>query len=246
LEFFETNSTYNINYVIELIDHIIVQTDLEYKYKSCELVPLTDLNNLSELFKSMKQFVQSSVINYEIINKLNQISLNQQKIELNKEADLFYQLKLKELELEIKKVEIELEKTRKPSLIQQLIDAKVIGNGKENLDSIDLDVNEELEEKTERGIKRTITVAKIQNHPENKCVDCGCDVAIRSKRCGSCENKKRLKQSIETNKNRPTLSQLETDLKSMSYVQIGKKYGVSDNCIRKWIRKFKSYNKLVN
>ena len=60
------------------------------------------------------------------------------------------------------------------------------------------------------------------------------------------ENKKRLKQSIETNKDRPTLFQLETDLKSMSYVQVGKKYGVSDNCIRKWVRKYKSYNKLAN
>jgi uncharacterized protein YjcR len=27
-----------------------------------------------------------------------------------------------------------------------------------------------------------------------------------------------------------------TDLKSMSFVAVGRKYGVSDNAIRKWIR----------
>ncbi len=63
---------------------------------------------------------------------------------------------------------------------------------------------------------------------------------------GKCENNRRLKQSIETNKDRPTLSQLQKDLETQSYVQVGKKYGVSDNCIRKWIHKFKSYNKLTN
>lgn len=37
-------------------------------------------------------------------------------------------------------------------------------------------------------------------------------------------------------KERPTLEQLLDDVRRMSIVDIGKKYGVSDNCIRKWIR----------
>jgi Mor family transcriptional regulator len=246
LEFFETNLNYNINYVLELIDHIIAQTNLEHKYKACEIVSLNDINNLSELFKQMKQYVDTSLVNYQIVNKAQQLALIEEKLEINKEKELLYQAKIKELELEIKKMELQIEKIKKPSLIQQLINAKIIGNGKENNDSIDLNVTEELEEETSSGKKKTTTVAKIQNHPNKQCADCGCDIGFRSSRCGPCENKKRLKQSIETNKTRPTLSQLKSDLKTMSYVQVGKKYNVSDNCIRKWIRKYKSYNKLAN
>jgi hypothetical protein len=35
---------------------------------------------------------------------------------------------------------------------------------------------------------------------------------------------------------RPSLEQLRTDLEHMSYVAVGRKYGVSDNAIRKWLR----------
>jgi L-lysine 2,3-aminomutase len=37
-------------------------------------------------------------------------------------------------------------------------------------------------------------------------------------------------------KQRPTREQLLDDARTMSMVDIGKKYGVSDNCIRKWIK----------
>jgi len=37
---------------------------------------------------------------------------------------------------------------------------------------------------------------------------------------------------------RPTHAQLVEDLRTMSYVAVGRKYGVSDNAIRKWIRAY--------
>ena len=37
---------------------------------------------------------------------------------------------------------------------------------------------------------------------------------------------------------RPTLHQLEIDISLMSWVAIGKKYGVSDNAVRKWARAY--------
>jgi transposase-like protein len=41
-------------------------------------------------------------------------------------------------------------------------------------------------------------------------------------------------------KNRPTLDQINIDLKELgSYVKVGKKYGVTDNAIRKWIDTYK-------
>jgi hypothetical protein len=35
---------------------------------------------------------------------------------------------------------------------------------------------------------------------------------------------------------RPSHAQLKTDLAQMSYLAVGRKYGVSDNAIRKWLR----------
>ena len=35
---------------------------------------------------------------------------------------------------------------------------------------------------------------------------------------------------------RPSYEQLMTDVASMSFLAIGRKYGVSDNAVRKWIR----------
>jgi hypothetical protein len=76
------------------------------------------------------------------------------------------------------------------------------------------------------------TNAKITNSGNKKYADCNCDIYFTSIRCPQCENNKRIKTCVESAKDRPSLN-----LKS--YVQVGKKYGVSDNCIRKWI---KSYN----
>ena len=35
---------------------------------------------------------------------------------------------------------------------------------------------------------------------------------------------------------RPSYEQLMADVASMSFVAIGRKYGISDNAVRKWIR----------
>jgi Zn finger protein HypA/HybF involved in hydrogenase expression len=73
----------------------------------------------------------------------------------------------------------------------------------------------------------------------NKCLDCNNKISIRSKRCSKCNDKYRFLNSI---KDRPTYDQLMNDLKELKrYVHVGKKYRVSDNCIRKWIKKYKKY-----
>jgi hypothetical protein len=72
---------------------------------------------------------------------------------------------------------------------------------------------------------------------ENKCVDCESKIHMQSTRCRACANKKfPSKRKIQ---NRPTLIQLEEDIKTLPMTKIGKKYGVSDNCIRKWIRNYR-------
>ena len=43
---------------------------------------------------------------------------------------------------------------------------------------------------------------------------------------------------IEKSKRIPSRSQMESDLKTMNMVKIGEKYGVSDNAVRKWLKKY--------
>ena len=65
------------------------------------------------------------------------------------------------------------------------------------------------------------------------CLSCGHET-INKKYCSRlcCEMSRRIV-------NRPTKETLEQELKVMSWVSIGKKYGVSDNAIRKWARRYK-------
>jgi len=100
---------------------------------------------------------------------------------------------------------------------------------------------------------------------EKKCIDCGIEVsAIKYKRCPSCAslhrvaNQKhckrckcqiskksrsglclscanRLKRKID----HPTKDELQTMILSMTWTDIGKKYGVSDNAVRKWAKTYK-------
>ena len=71
---------------------------------------------------------------------------------------------------------------------------------------------------------------KIKTNPrKNKC-ECGKEIFAISKRCSSCHRLFRRKVS------RPSLEELKQDLSNSTYVAVGKKYGVSDNTIRKWIK----------
>jgi prophage antirepressor-like protein len=74
-----------------------------------------------------------------------------------------------------------------------------------------------------------------------KCADCSNMIYNKSTRCHKCLTKFRLNTAIRVN-NRPTLEQLEAELNNHTYVNVGKKYGVSDNTIRSWIKQYKKYN----
>ena len=67
------------------------------------------------------------------------------------------------------------------------------------------------------------------------CVDCKKEVAKKSERCNKCSAKN---ESVKKRKvkNRPTPSEILKMRKTMTMVAIGKKYGVSDNAVRKWLK----------
>lgn len=70
-----------------------------------------------------------------------------------------------------------------------------------------------------------------------KCIDCNTGVyGKESKRCVSCATKSRRKYD------RPELEVLLKEISENGYSATGRKYSVSDNTIRKWI---KNFNKII-
>ncbi len=65
------------------------------------------------------------------------------------------------------------------------------------------------------------------------CADCGINISYRSKRCRSCAAKKHAKRKVE---NRPPKEELLKMIADSSFVAVGRKFEVSDNAVRKWLK----------
>ena len=61
------------------------------------------------------------------------------------------------------------------------------------------------------------------------CIDCGKEISKGATYCTDC-----YKKSIRKIQNRPAREQLKYLIRNYSFVEIGKKYNISDNAIRKW------------
>lgn len=77
---------------------------------------------------------------------------------------------------------------------------------------------------------------KIDN--KNYCEDCKKKVERRSKRCCICEGKRR---SLELLKTLPSYDIIKNEVKNIGYKGTGRKYNVSDNTIRKWLKLYEKY-----
>jgi len=120
----------------------------------------------------------------------------------------------------------------KISLILDHINGVFNDNRIENLRIVCPNCNAGLETHC-RGSKGLIkNKIKIINNNTNRYDKCECNnIKLKeSKKCKNCSFKTRRK--IE----RPNIEILLEDVKELGYRGTGKKYGVSDNCIRKWIK----------
>jgi hypothetical protein len=92
----------------------------------------------------------------------------------------------------------------------------------------------------------------------NKCIECDVKIYKSSHRCKKCSNKDKgyIGPKKLTNPNwrtepklnrrvvqRPPYSQLQQEISELGYSGTGRKYGVSDNAIRKWIKSYENLGK---
>lgn len=64
-----------------------------------------------------------------------------------------------------------------------------------------------------------------------------CGKTLQNNQKNACSSK--CSKILLTNPNKPTKEQLEEDMKSLSWLAIGRKYDVSDNGARKWAKQYK-------
>jgi hypothetical protein len=76
---------------------------------------------------------------------------------------------------------------------------------------------------------KMINRSKPKRQPK-LCKSCNKIISVKAVLCNRC-NKIKLRKI----RNRPPYHQLKMEIEEMGYLRVGKKYGVSDNAIRKWV-----------
>lgn len=89
--------------------------------------------------------------------------------------------------------------------------------------------NQQLSTTGARNIKK-ISLKKLYY-----CVDCGKEISSRSTRCFKCYQKNKVIPQGQMLVSREELKDL---IRSTPFTQIGKRFGVSDNAVRKWCDKY--------
>lgn len=98
----------------------------------------------------------------------------------------------------------------------------------ENLRWVCPNCNQQLETTGSRNPNRKIFAKKYY------CIDCGKEIS-KGQRCRECQAKSRI---IPEDKMPVSREELKSLIRTKTFVDIGKQFGVSDNAIRKWCDKF--------
>ena len=122
-------------------------------------------------------------------------------------------------------------RSKKISLILDHINGINDDNRLENLRILCPNCNATLDTNCGKN-RKEISLPNFNYKEYNFCIDCNVVISKQSKRCVKCDHIKQ--QKCE----RPDYDVLIKEIEIMGYVKTGKKYGVSDNAIRKWINSY--------
>ena len=103
----------------------------------------------------------------------------------------------------------------------------------ENLRIVCPNCNATLDTHCGRNNRKEIIKIEINREIKKKYCKCGSIIGKNSNTCRKCFH-----DTSKKIKNRPSLDVLLSDVNKIGYVNTGKKYNVSDNCIRKWIKAY--------
>jgi prophage antirepressor-like protein len=113
----------------------------------------------------------------------------------------------------------------KDKFLTENTDMKYEKDGKEKTEVVESDTDDILVEEVPIKIGRKTSVC-----------ECGVKIGNKAKNCVTCHKIKSRKVQ------RPSYMELKLELSKSNYVQVGKKYGVSDNAIRKWLKIYENNN----
>ena len=74
---------------------------------------------------------------------------------------------------------------------------------------------------------------RTDSHKQYFCVDCGKEISKGAQRCVACEALRRKNLPLSVSR-----EELKTLIRTLSFIEIGKKYNVTDNAVRKWCKKY--------
>lgn len=197
------------------------------------------LNRYIKLFNiDISHFTRNSLNNYKSFKKLSLIEILIENSTYTSSVHLkerLYKEGIKERKCELCGQD-EWWYGKKMSLILDHINGKHNDNRLENLQIVCPNCNGTLETHCGKNTKdRKIGIKRIKPVKLSKhCSDCGKLIRYKSERCLKCFNISQ--QKIQW----PSYEQLVEDTKQLGYVGTGKKYGVSDNAIRKRIKRIRS------
>lgn len=84
---------------------------------------------------------------------------------------------------------------------------------------------------------QTETFSNKRAKKHNYCVDCGCEISLKSTRCNTCASKHKNSFKVKP-EDRPSKEELFELIKTKHFTTIGEMYGVTDNTIRKWCKNY--------
>jgi hypothetical protein len=78
-------------------------------------------------------------------------------------------------------------------------------------------------------------------HKDKQCQGCNKPIDHRYNQCIDCKSKTAFESGQHRKVERPSYEQLKEELKHTPMVHVAKKYGVSDNAVRKWLKQYEKY-----